>query len=65
MLKNQRIIIYAKDICLITGCCERSAYALLNEIRKKNGKTQGQAVTVCEFCEHLGLDRDMIVQMIN
>jgi len=57
---TERICIYPKDVMLITGRSERSGCRLLQTIKKKNGKTKHQFVTVSEFCKHTGLNTDEI-----
>lgn len=55
-----RIVIYAKDVMMITGRKERAAWKLLAAIRKKYKKKKGQFVTVDEFCEHTGINQEIV-----
>jgi hypothetical protein len=55
-----RIVIYAKDVMIITGRKERAAWKLLATIRKKYRKQKGQFVTIDEFCEHTGIKQDIV-----
>ncbi|WP_197429063.1 hypothetical protein [Phnomibacter ginsenosidimutans] len=50
-----RVVIYAKDIQLITGKKERSARRLLEAVRRHYGKRRNALVTVREFCMYTGL----------
>ena len=50
-----RVIIYPKDVALITGRSERHGRKLLASVRAHFGKTRDQVVTVREFCEYMGL----------
>jgi len=50
-----RIVIYAKDVMMITGRKERAAWKLLAQIRKKYSKKKGQFVTAREFAEFTGI----------
>lgn len=60
-----RVVIYAKDIQLITGKKERSARRLLEAVRRHYGKRRNALVTVREFCMYTGLQeedvRDVLV----
>jgi hypothetical protein len=55
-----RIVIYAKDVMIITGRKERAAWKLLAQIRKKYGKKKGQFVTIDEFCRHTGINQEIV-----
>lgn len=50
-----RVIIYPKDVALITGRSERHGRKLLAMVRERLGKNRDQVVTVREFCEYMGL----------
>jgi len=55
-----RIVIYAKDIMNITGRKERAARKLLARIRKKYNKKKGDFLTITEFCEFTGIDKELV-----
>lgn len=60
-----RVVIYAKDIQLITGKKERSARRLLEAVRRHYGKRRNALVTVREFCAYTGLqEEDVRVAML-
>lgn len=61
---RQRIIIYSKDIQLLTGKSDRAARTLLQKIRIKIGKEKNQAITIQEFCEYLGLNEEKVMQIL-
>ena len=61
---HQRIVIYSKDIQLITGKTDRAARTMLNKIKKENGKTKNQVVTVKELCQYLGLIEENVLQIL-
>ena len=61
---RQRIIIYSKDIQLLTGKSDRAARTLLQKIRIKIGKGKDQAITIHEFCEYLGLSEKEVMQIL-
>jgi hypothetical protein len=60
-----RIVIYAKDVMIITGRKERAAWKLLAAIREKYKKKKGQFVTVDEFCEHTGIKEERVLPFLN
>ena len=57
---GNRLVIYAKDVMIITGKSERTARHLLQRIRERNGKKQGNYVSLVEFCEFTGLKEEMV-----
>lgn len=59
-----RIVIYAKDVMIITGRKERAAWKLLASIRKKYKKKKGQFVTIDEFCEHTGIKEERVIPFL-
>ncbi|MEI6595530.1 MAG: hypothetical protein WCO28_08195 [Bacteroidota bacterium] len=61
---RQRIIIYSKDIQLLTGKSDRASRTLLQKIRIKIGKGKDQAITIQEFCEYLGLSEEKVMQIL-
>jgi len=54
------MVIYAKDIQLITRRSERYAYKVLAAIRRRLGKEKHQLVTITEFCNYLGLPEEEV-----
>jgi hypothetical protein len=60
----KRLIIYPKDIQLITGKSERQSRNSIMLIKKKLNKDKHQLVTVEEFCNYMGLDVEVIQKMI-
>jgi len=59
------MVIYAKDVMVITGKSERTARYMLQRIRERNGKKQGDFVTVEEFCAFTGLKVEDVRMAIN
>ena len=59
-----RLVIYAKDVQRITGRCERSSYALLQQIRKYYRKDRRAFVTVEEFCVYTGLREEDVGRVL-
>lgn len=55
---TKRIVIYAKDVEIITGRKERTARKILQSIREKLGKEKWEFVTIREFCEYTGIQED-------
>lgn len=56
----QRATVFAKDIENITGLKNRTAYTLLDNIRKAFGKAKHQFITIKEFCLYTGIDEDLV-----
>jgi len=62
--ERHRIIIYAKDIQLITGKSERYGRMMLRRVREYFQKADHQLVTVQEFCEYAGLQIELVNRII-
>ena len=56
----KRVVIYPKDIMIITGKSERYSRYLIQRIKQHLGKENHQVVSVSEFCEYMGLHADSI-----
>ena len=61
---RQRMIIYSKDVEIITGRKHRTCCTLLQSIRKSIGKNKHQFVTIKEFCIYTGLDEELVREFI-
>ena len=59
-MKLKRLIIYPKDIMLITGKSERYSRYLYKRIKKYFGKEDHQALSVVEFSNYIGADADEV-----
>ncbi|XOV67538.1 MAG: hypothetical protein ACFHU9_18140 [Fluviicola sp.] len=53
----KRVVIYPKDIMIITGKSERYSRYLIQRIKKHLKKDDHQLVSITEFCDYMGLDR--------
>lgn len=51
----KRIVIYPKDVELITGRKDKTARKLLNDIRISLGKSKNDFISVREFSQFTGL----------
>ncbi|MGB4840071.1 MAG: hypothetical protein WBP08_13810 [Saprospiraceae bacterium] len=60
MSSFSKVIIYPKDIALITGKSYRSSWQLLKVIRTHYNKEKHQVVTVHEFCEYMGIGEETL-----
>lgn len=60
----KRVVVYPKDVMIITGKSERYSRYLIKRIKKHFKKEDHQVVTVQELCAYLGLDENRIEQMI-
>ena len=62
---NRRLIVYPKDIMIITGRSKSYAYRMADQIRKKNGKEKKGLILLREFCEYTGLkESDIATQLM-
>jgi len=60
----KRVIIYPKDIMILTGKSERYSRELFKKIKVSLNKKKGQFVSVQEFCTYTGLDYTSISAQI-
>ena len=60
----KRIVIYPKDIMVITGKSERFSRDLLKRIKRHIGKEEYQFLSITEFCQYTGLNEDEIQELI-
>ena len=51
----KRIVIYTKDIMVITGKSERYSRIILNKIRVQLNKKEHQLITLKEFSDYIGI----------
>jgi hypothetical protein len=54
----KRVVIYPKDIMIITGKSERYSRYLLQRIKTHLKKEPHQLVSINEFCQYMGLKMD-------
>jgi hypothetical protein len=62
--KPQRVVIYVKDIELITGRKPGAARNLYLAIMRSFEKRRGQFITFQEFSIYTGIDEEMIQQYL-
>lgn len=63
-MKLKRIIIYPKDIQLITGKSERYGRNIIQKIKDHYNKEPHQLVSIKEFCNYMGLEEEEIMSRI-
>ena len=56
----KRVVIYPKDIMIITGKSERYSRYLIQRIKKYFKKDDHQVVSISEFCAYMGLDQELV-----
>jgi hypothetical protein len=54
-MELKRVVIYSKDIELITGRSGRYARKIMAKMRKELGKEKHQLISLGEFCAYTGL----------
>lgn len=68
MLSNKniphRIVIYPKDIMLLTGKTERYSRTLLKKIKQHFNKEDHQIITPSELGKYLGIDEQLIISLL-
>lgn len=60
----KRVVIYPKDIMIITGKSERYSRYLIQRIKQHLKKEQHQVVSISEFCTYMGLEPEEVEQTI-
>jgi hypothetical protein len=60
----KRVVIYPKDIMLLTGKSERYSRDILKKIKSHFNKLEYQCVTVSEFCIYMGLNEELIQSIL-
>jgi hypothetical protein len=55
IISMKRIVIYTKDIMVITGKSERYSRIILNKIRIQLNKKEHQLITLKEFSDYIGI----------
>jgi hypothetical protein len=63
-MRVDRIIIYPKDVQLITGKSERYGRLLLERIKSHFDKERHQFVTVDEFCSYTGIKIEQVERFL-
>lgn len=63
-MNEKRLVIYPKDIMLITGKSERYSRYLLKRMKAHFNKLDHQYITITEMCSYLGLDPDEVSRRI-
>jgi hypothetical protein len=63
-MKEKRLVIYPKDIMLITGKSERYCRYLMKKMKAHFQKEPQQVITVLEFSQYLGLDPEKVSETI-
>ncbi|MBK7807057.1 MAG: hypothetical protein WAT37_18655 [Saprospiraceae bacterium] len=61
---QKRIIIYPKDVALITGRNERYARKVLSKVRIYFEKSSHHPVTIKEYCEYCKIRMDEVEPML-
>jgi len=59
-----KVIIYPKDVAIITGKSYRASWQLLKKIHAYYNKDKHQVVTVQEFCEYMGIGEDALTNLL-
>lgn len=60
----KRIILYNKDVQLLTGKSEKASYRLMVKIKQAIGKERCLPLTLYEFCDYVRLRPDQIRELL-
>ena len=60
----KKVVIYPKDIMIVTGKSERYSRKLLQKIKNVLKKQDHQVVTINEFCEYIGIPVDEVTNIL-
>lgn len=61
---SKRICMYPKDIQTVTGKSYRQSTRLFQTIRKSFNKSEKQLLSVEEFCQYTGLNKEEVQPLI-
>ena len=59
-----RIVIYAKDIMLISGRSETAARRMMADIKKKFNRTTRGGINIDDFCNYTGFKHETIKECL-
>jgi hypothetical protein len=59
-----RLVIFPKDIQIITGRSDRYGRKLIKKIKEHFKKEQYQVVSIQEFCQYMGLQQDVVARQL-
>lgn len=60
----KRVVIYPKDVMIITGKSERYSREILKKIKAHFNKLDYQCVSINEFCVYMGLNEESIQSIL-
>ncbi|MGK7391851.1 MAG: hypothetical protein ACNS60_15980 [Candidatus Cyclobacteriaceae bacterium M2_1C_046] len=61
---KKRIVVYPKDVQRITGRTEKYGRKLLKQIKEELGKEEHHYITIDEFSQYTGIDRQVLYEYI-
>lgn len=62
--RPSRLVIYPKDVQMLTGKSFRSSQILLQNIRISLQKAKGQFITFAEFCQFTGMKEGYVYEFL-
>ena len=60
----KRIVLHTKDVMIVTGKSERYSRYLIKKMKDYYLKESHQYITIKEFCDYLGLDKDEVEDVL-
>ena len=64
MISFRRLIIYPKDISIITGKSDRYGRSIITKIKKHLSKQDHQSITIKEYSDYSGIPLHLIEKSI-
>lgn len=62
---TSRVIVYNKDLQILTGKSEKTCYRMLAKIRASAGKESDRPVTLYDVCDYLQLKPEVVRQKLS
>ena len=59
-----RLIIYPKDIMIITGRSDRYGRNLIKKIKDHLKKEPHQSITIQDFCKYMGIEQEIVARQL-
>ncbi|HRG24640.1 MAG TPA: hypothetical protein PLL23_09610 [Chitinophagaceae bacterium] len=61
---EERVVLYSKDLCTITGKKYRAARRLYRKVLTFFNKSEDQFITLEEFCKYTGIRPELVQRML-
>ena len=65
MKHSNRLVLYAKDVMLITGRSRRAVTAVMAKVRKQYSRPPSIHVSIADFCGYMGIAEEKVREMLS